>query len=392
MNKGRMTMTYTIFLLSFVCSVGMSTQGFMLSSFIDHYALAAASQGLVSSFSSFGCLIAMACAGFFIGRVKKTSMSLVCICAFAVAFLLISFAPPFAVLLSSYLLFGLSLAMLDATNNSLIADLHAGENSSRYLNAMHGVFGVGGLLSPLLFAALMAMGLSWNGVFRILFVFVLIVLAFYVFVSRKTANALPAQPAGIRKLRASDYWTFIKTKTNILLLLCCAFFAVHQLGFSLWIKRYVTDYLSGGELGTLCLSLFWVGTAACRLLLSRLRFAPQKLILVGMLLAALFVVLGVLSGSAVVMVVFAFLIGFANGATLPMLIYLGCRWNTNTMLTTSLLMLFFNVAAMLCAPLVGAIVAGSGITAGMMVFAVTAVLSALCIAPILKTSPDAAPL
>lgn len=392
MNKGRRTMTYTIFLLSFVCSVGMSTQGFMLSSFIEHYALAAAAQGLVSSFSSLGCLIAMASAGFFIGRIKKTGVSLICICVIAVAFFLISFAPPFAWLLACFMLFGFSLSLLDATNMSIIADLHSGEDSARPLNVMQGVYGVGGLLSPLLFAALMAIGFSWNGVFRVLCLFVLVVLAFYIAVLRKTANELPALSTLIQTLRPSDYWVFIKTKTNILLLLCCAFFAMHQLGFSIWIRRYVTDYLSGGELGTLSLSLFWVGTALCRLLISRLRIPPQKLILFGMLLAALFVAIGVLSGSASVMAICSFLIGFANGATLPMLIYLGCRWNVNSMLTTSLLMLFFNIAAMLCTPLVGAIVAESGITAGMMVFAVAAVLSALCIAPILKTSPDQASL
>jgi fucose permease len=67
--------------------------------------------------------------------------------------------PPFPVVVISFLLLGFGMAMILAMNNVFIVNL---VNGTVILGAMHGCYGVGGIVSPLMATAMVSHGIHWS--------------------------------------------------------------------------------------------------------------------------------------------------------------------------------------------------------------------------------------
>jgi fucose permease len=67
--------------------------------------------------------------------------------------------PPFPVVVISFLLLGFGMALILAINNVFIVNL---VNGTIILGAMHGCYGVGGIVSPLIATAMVSRGIRWS--------------------------------------------------------------------------------------------------------------------------------------------------------------------------------------------------------------------------------------
>ena len=370
--KAKQLYTYCMFLVVFVVALANATQGVMLNNFIEHYALEAASQGAIGSAQGFGQLFALCLVFVLAGKISKSAIATTTILCVAAILLGISFAPPFVLLCFLFGLMGFSFGTADSMASSLIADLFDGEATHKYMSRLHGIFGLGGLIAPLFYLSLSNAGLSWDMAIRVMVAIMAVILMLYLILLRTATREITLPKTSNQNITSADIKVFFKSGTGVLLILCALFYGLHQSIVAVWIYRYVSVFLNGPILGALSLSLFWAGTTISRLIMHKVPISPIKIVLWGNLAAAAVMCIGIVSASPAVMTVFIAAAGLLGGVTIPVLLASGCEEkNCNTILPTNLIFLAI-VAAYMCSPLiVGALVARTSMSAGIL-------LSALC--------------
>ena len=115
---------------------------------------------------SVGYMLALLVNPLFQGRTEKLFMLLLSGLMQVAMLLLSGSASSFAVFLTAIVLLGVGCGWLDGYINSCMIDFHP-HDSPKYLSLLHGLFGVGSLLAPLLMQALL-LGISWRGVFFVI--------------------------------------------------------------------------------------------------------------------------------------------------------------------------------------------------------------------------------
>jgi fucose permease len=339
----------------------------MLTSFIDHYNLQASAQGAMGSVQSAGQIVALCLLIWQAGRFAKSTVTTVSFIGVAVFLCAVSFTPPWVLFLLYYFLLGIVFGAISSMTNSLIADLFDGADAPKYMSRLHGVFGLGGLTAPLFYRALFAMGLAWDESIRISVLVVVAILISYLVLSRRALKTLKLPKGSNRNITRGEFIAFIKQGSNILLILGALFYMAHQSVIVVWVIRYVEVFLNTPSLAALSLSLFWAGIVVSRLTMHRLlHVSPIIIVIVGNFIATALLCVGVLSGSAAVVTCLAFVVGFSNGITIPILISVCCTENDcNTMLPTNFINFAMYVALIACPLAVGALEAVSSLSAGM---------------------------
>jgi MFS family permease len=331
--------TYSIILLMFTGALCTSTQGTLLSKYIDFYGLESTAQGLTSSMQSAGNLMALFLIGLLVGKLLKTSIVMISAVSIPIIFLLLGSKPAFPVLLIAFMLFGIAFGFQDSLASALMVDLNP-EKSGMYMNLLHGVFGLGGLIGPVLFVSLMKKGLEWNGVLLLVACFCCVSCAIYILLCIKVRKYLPVGMISNKKIEINDIKKFVSERRKMILLICAVSFGAHQIGISSWINRYVADYIGDVDNGALSLSMFWVGTAVSRLLCSAIRIRNSTKVSLGFFLTSVFILIGVLSRDGTIMVFCCLLAGLAEGPILPLMLDMSCRWECeNTSLGSTMLLL-----------------------------------------------------
>lgn len=375
-NTLKKLFTYSIILLMFTSALCNSTQGTLLTRYIDFYALESASQGLMSSAQSAGNLIALFSIGLLAGKLLKTSILMISAVSVPVIFVLLGFKPAFSVLLVAYMLFGAAFAFQDSLASALMVDLNP-EKSRLYMNLLHGVFGLGGLIGPIFFSSLMKEGLEWSGVLVLAACISSVSCAVYILFAGKASKLLPASTMPKKKIDLGDIRRFVSEKRKMILLICAICFGAHQIGISSWINRYVADYIGDVNNGPLSLSMFWVGTAASRFLSSVLRIRDSTKVSLGFLLTSVFILIGVLSRNGTVMVFCCLFAGLAEGPILPLMLDMSCRWEReNTSLGSSMLLLAHYCGLLLMPLMIGKLAALADLMTAMLLPAAASLIGA----------------
>jgi len=366
--------TTGIYLVMFTMSVCNTIQSPLLTVLIDHYQLKSAMQGILSSFQSIGSLVALFIAVFVTGKVGKPAIMLTLSLLFVLSMLGAATMPAFFVLVIFYMVFGIAKGLTDAATSSSIADLYDGRTTARRMGVLHGVFGIGGLLAPILIVQLLRTGMPWNYVYLVFAIFSLLSLIAFSWIYNTARQTIkPLQRSS--RIDFSAVKAFSRSRRNWLLLGATFAFAVCQIGYFLWISRYVEVRLGDAPMGAVALSLFWIGTAASRIFLPRLKMPSVRIIIWGNLLAGIFALAGIWSMSIPVILVTSLLVGITSGAAISLLLYIGCTWmRENTMFMTTAI----------CPPMVGAINAAAGMSWGMTAALLFALLSSLCFLPLRK--------
>lgn len=316
-QRANQTLSVGVLLLIGVFGLTNSYQSVVMNRVVDAYQLTGGAQGIMSSMINVGSILAFLAAPMLQGRLKKTSMLLIACLLLAGSFALLGGSKVFPAMIGASILAGIGFGWLDTNCNAVMVDLHT-DNSASYLGLLHGGFGVGSQISPLLITALLAV-ITWRGVSFVMGAVVAVAgLAFAVILasSRKgVPAAAPEQPLTFAATR-----TFLLKKKNVLMLAAGMLYAITQSGLLIWLVRYMTLRYGAETLGSTALSIYWVCATLSRFFAPRIPLRPLKLFLLGSLLSCAFQTIGVLSGSPVVMCVMVGIIGLVTGHCVPMLL------------------------------------------------------------------------
>jgi MFS family permease len=152
----------SIFTFSFIASLPQT----IINEIIETFSLAGASEGLTSSMVSLGFMLSLVFVPLAQGRAQKLPM-LIAACVFQAAMLIVcGVSPTFAMFCAMCVFLGFSGGFIDTCCNSAVVDAWGAE-SPKYVGYLHGLFGVGCLLMPLLIY-LMLRHTDWRGIHYIL--------------------------------------------------------------------------------------------------------------------------------------------------------------------------------------------------------------------------------
>lgn len=369
--------TAAILVTSFAYAFSNSITSVLINELVDAFALTGAAQGLLSSMLSLGQMAAFLLNPMLQGRVNK--MTLLLLAGFLQVVMLLGsgFAPTFALFALAMAVLGMGGGWLDGGINSCMIDLHPTDNP-KYLGMLHGIYGVGSLLAPLVIQWLL-LAMAWRSVLCCIAGLVLLAMVL-VALTRKGVGVGGPKSMGEERLTPAQVWDYLKKGRNLLLLGCAALTTMVQGGVNCWIVRYMFLAHDRGALGATCLTVYWIAATVNRFLAPRLRVRPLVMLMGGSLLASLFLGAGILSGSAAAMCVCVGLVGLVTGHFIPMIVSVSAEgYRGSTTLTTSAVMLVMGVVRVLLPLTMAALTDAVSVSAGMALPAVAGVLgAALC--------------
>lgn len=310
-NNTEMIVTSIAFVSIFSFSFINTLSSVIINEIIDAFSLSGTRQGLVSSLLNLGLIVALMSTLLIQGRVKKLTVILfanilqllmLLTCGFSRTFLLFSVGCTFL---------GVGGGLIDSYSNSCITDVHKSE-SPKYLGVLHGLFGVGSLLTPILVYFLLRRT-SWRGIYIAIAVFMAVTVAVILILSQKANQNGPISATREHKLTKKDFIDYMKNKRNIALVLVGAFASATQTGILAWLMRYMTVRFNAEDLGSLSISIFWVCATINRFLVARIKVPPIKLLIIGAGLTALILCAGIALASPIAMCVAMGAIGFCSG-------------------------------------------------------------------------------
>lgn len=352
-----------------------TTMNVLLNDIINEYGLTGASQGLTSSMLALGSMFAFLTTSVLSGRVAKWKMLILSTALIVIFMALTGFSSTFGLLLFACTALGVGCGWTDSFANSAIVDVNPGD-SARYMGALHGWFGVGGLLCPLLIT-LMRRRFEWRGVYYILAVAVgALMLQYWIISARNRTRLSDMHGMAESRLTAAEIKQYLSNKHNLLLLLAACMYSFTQAGLLMWVVRYMTVQYNAAALGATAVSVFWVFATLSRFFAVRLRVKPMKLFIGGVIAAAVIQAVGVCSNSAVGMCIACGAIGLTSGHCMPVILNEGAaRYQNRTSLPTSMLLLFMCVCRVIVPIVMGAVSDGVSMTAAMLIPVAAGILS-----------------
>lgn len=374
--KAVKTLTLVSLLLMCGCSLCNNIIGITMNPLIDEFSLTGAGQGLMNSMMNLGSTIPLLIIPLLQGRIHKTWLMFFGGVLQVLMMLLTGVSGSIPMLLAACALLGAGNNFTDSCINSYIVDLHPND-STRYLGLLHGFYGVGGLITPLLITLILNHA-GWRVSYYVAaLIFAAITVVFLVIALKNRRKVTGVAAASESRITKAMFRSYFSTRRNLMLLAAIVFYAASQLGLVNWVVRYMSVRFNNADLGSVCMSVYWVCTAICRLFSSKLPFASHKMLVVGAAGAGVFHFIGVISGNAIVMLVCTGLLGLVSGLCIPVIVAEAALGNADkTALSTSAVFLLMGVSRMVMPLIMGAVAAAS-ITNAMLLPAGAAIISAV---------------
>ena len=383
-KKAALLFSVGIFVIVVSISAGNAMQGSLLSELIDFYRLKSAGQGSIGSFQSIGSILGIFLPFILTRYVKKPNLLLAMLLLEAGSMLLIGLHPVYLIFVLLYIVFGVMKGISDSVMASSLSDLHSGATLAKYLGVQQGAFGIGGLVMPLLIGHLLQGGTAWYSIYLLTAGIVAVFCVVYFALFRASAPHLP-QFSAPAPFEWRTLFSIFSDNRDRLLLIGMFTCSISQIGYYLWVGRFVQIQLGNPLLGQTALAMFWVGTAVSRIVVPQLKLPPMAAIFWGNLLAAAAIVAGVLSMSPMAVVVCSFLSALFNGYVFTFQVYISCSWHKKlSLMASTFSFLVFYIGQIISPPLVGLVNDTLGLTVGMMIAPLFAVVGAVLALPLLR--------
>lgn len=343
---------------------------------VDAFSLTGTSQGLMSSMINLGLMLALVTTPLIQGRVGKLTMLLLAGVLQGVMLAVGGSATGFALYLVACVLIGMGCGWTDSYANSCIVDVHKADGP-KFLGFLHGLFGIGSLLTPLLVRWLLGVS-DWRGVHYALAGFAGLSMCAVLALALRTKRLGGVPATEEQPLRLRDVTDYLKRKRNLLMLVAGMLGSATQNALLVWIVRYMTVRFDAAALGTVSITVYWICATVNRFCVSGIRMKPLRLFVLGCGLGAVFICGGVAANSAVAMCVASGAFGLVTGHFMPvMLSECAIGYEGKTTMTTSV-MLFAMSVVRIFVPLAMAFLSTSiSFVAGMLLPAAIALLAAL---------------
>ena len=354
----------------------------LLSDIINNYSLVGTREGLMNSMISMGALTALLVTIVFLGRLKKIHI-IIFFGIFTSMMLIVQSAPmPFAVFLLSCFVMGFGYGTADSSQSAFLADLNRG-NTAKHMGALHGIFGIGGVLTPIVLHELLK-SFQWRTIYVMVGVVSLILVVQFAVVTRymrsKVAVASRIEP----KLTLAGIKEFFESRYSLYLLLCIFFGAAAQSGIIVWIIRYVSLSINSPEISAICLSIFWVTSTVSRFCSPILPVKPSQTVALGAFISAITWTVAIVINQPIIICIACGITGLASGSCIPMTLSEGAMINPEkTGLSTSILMMSKTVGQILSPIIVAFVMSLGSMQTGMYVtsalFAINGIFAVLII-------------
>ena len=393
MNKrtkpvGASGMTVSLVAMYFMYSCFYSLMAILLGDVIEAFSLVGAEQGLSRSMSGIGAVLALFTVNFLQRYIKKPTIALLASALMGCVQFFLGSVSGITSMVILYILLGLGMGYSDSTLNSLMADIH-GQNRAQYISLLHGFFGVAGFTMPYIIAALRTT-LDWQGISRLIGLLGLIPVVIYGIVLLRNKSSSQSKPAPVARMSWRMMVQFVCTAQNIKLL-CCMFFLIFiHSSLALWAIRYFSIILSAPEMGALAFSLFWICSTISRFVVPLFRRVTLiNRMVYGLLSAGIILVICVLTKNPVIMCIGYVAYGLFGGHGIPTMMSIATNAHPeNTTLATSSILLAQHAAAIVAPILIGAVASVWTLQAGMLLPALSAIISGLFAIALKRDSPS----
>ena len=345
MRRSKKAYKISLLISGVATAVGSGAMGIMLNYVIAEYALPASKEGWMSSLISTGAMIALVTGILLRGKIPKVGFIIFGGLLMSAMLVMKSIPVSFSCFLGICLLLGFGIGMIDSFQSAFLADLYP-EDTAKNLGVFHGIFGIGGVVLPLVLHR-MLLTLSWRTVYLIIGCFsFLLILQFIVMTARLKEEPVLKRVEGAQNF--SQMRQFFQDSQFVLLLICMFFGAAAQNGILVWTVRYVSSFLCDTELAPVCLSVFWICSTVSRIFSPRIPVEPLKILAFGSLISGAAWGIGILSGNATAVLAACTIAGLSSGCCIPLLLNEGAGLSrNNTGLVTSVLMMIKTAGQML---------------------------------------------
>jgi len=347
--------TTAAFVSIIIYSLVVSLPLILINDVIDTFSLEGTDEGLMGALTSFGFLLSIFFVVIIQGRAQKVTVLIVAAAAQAIVLAFCGFSPTFLLFCIGCTFIGFSGGFIDTFSNSTIVDVRRQE-SAKYLGFLHGLFGVGSLLSPIVLVWALY-HTDWRGVHYALAIVSLLVVVFIFLITRGVVNKSETATIQEKLVKKADVIAHLRVKHNIALALA-GFFAMFTISCVLiWFVRYMTLRYDAAELGALSISVYWICSTINRFLFSGFfKRAPMLFFSLGAFLSGVFLLIGIVSGNPVVLCVMMGAFGFCSGHFVPILVSeCAIGYEGQTTLTTSFIM-FVMCLSRIAAPIMMAFI------------------------------------
>jgi len=357
--------------------------GIIINEVVYAFSLDGTSEGFMGAMTSAGFTVSILFTIMAQGRAKKTIVLSIAFAAQAIMLFVSGFSPTFILFCIGCVLLGFSGGFIDTSVNSMVVDVRKKE-STKYLGFLHGFFGLGSVLSPVIFIWALQ-HIDWRGIHYALAILSVLVVLMMLVLTRNTEKL--SEKATVHEsvltesvLTKKDVLAYFKVKRNVALILA-GFFAMFTIaGVMIWIVRYMTLRHDAAELGALSITVYWICATFNRFLSAHvIKRAPMKFFALGGLLSGLSVFVGVMSGNPIFLLIMLGLMGLCSGHFIPVLVRECARgYEGKTTFTTSILMFAMGIAR-ITAPIMMAFLGTQiSLTFGMMLPVLTALITMAC--------------
>lgn len=354
-----------------------STVGVLLSCYIDEYSLVAGSQGLCGTAESVGFIISIVVMTTLLRHFSKKQVLRIMAVICGAVLIFIGIRPStFSLLFCCYSVFGLAYGIIDSLSSSLLSDLFPGKSAEK-MGYLRAVYCLGGIVSPLILSKLLNKGYAWYSVAMFAGLFGVVIVIYYVAVASPRIPEVQKYNDTERKISFHSYIEYLKNHGVLRIVFFGILYYGHQIGLTMWIVRYVTNYLHETTWGGYALTFYWIGAIMTRIFLPRFVSSHRKLLLYGNLFSALFLITGILVSNGKLMCLMVMAAGAAEGAVIPMLVDYACSIDrSNSAIACSSVVFFNNLGSMIIPSLIGALIEFSGARIGIFILPVTSLLCA----------------
>lgn len=382
--KPKLLPILAIYALGFGFGLTITVLAPAMDAITSDFGITMAEGGLTNTLLNVGGTAGVLFSLFFSDRFSK-KLSYGCSYALLALSLLLCFtAGSYPLFLFYLLLMGIGGKIVDTLGNPLVRSCAPGQ-TSRYLNLLHTVIGVGACASPVLMQLLLDAGLSWKLALTLIGV---LCLAFFVV-------CMPQIPRGTQDEDASAESGSQDSKLTLwaILLVClCVFFYVgHQVIVNTWAPMYMQTTLGlDGIFASLSTAALWAGIIAGRLICARFARTEHAIPLGiwGDLIGGIVLTLAIISCNGIIVLIGILITGVATGAVLPMCIdLLTSRRPSQAGRLSSCIFLSIVVSSMIFPVIAGALADTFGFTSAMLLSALAllpAALAALLARPLFK--------
>ena len=355
------------FALFLLYGVYFNAFGANAESMMAFFGITESRQGFVMTIQSLGGIVMTVLLGLFGERLHKLYGLLAGAVLVGVAGVTIGTMPlygndSYGLLLVFALIGGVGYITIDLLMNGVIADVFP-EKKSTLLPIVHGFYGLGAMLAPLLVTWLTDSGspATFAVPYLVLGAAALVLGAVFWAVSRRATPHTPyADMTALRDRSVANPAEIFRDKRAWLYLLCCFLYLCFQNGIAVWLPNYykTVHHMAGGAANAM-LTLFFLGALVVRML-SPLVYKRMPVrtfyLLTCFLSAGVFAVL-LLTPSLAVQRVLLVLLGLLQGAEVPALVILCCEtFPTRTASASSIIVLGVSLSALIAPTVLGRLI------------------------------------